>query len=568
MTRIVSSLILAVGFTTVRTAEPPLQIVTATFFGTAEDDDLQSVCARPDGTIYIAGNTGAPSTMNGVKQFGTPAKESICGHGFVAHLSADGKRVLHYAEFARGAAIVTTVVANETSVYVGGYASEALEPAIKSVPGMTKTYPLTESLKQFAADTAAGKQDKIAGRPGLGRQGAPCVLKFTTDLQTLEAATYLEGWQQVWDKKRVAKIGKEIQGNFQEYYWQPTHLALTKNGDVIVCHDGGYFRMWTAKDKELANGDEKLFDRLTFYDQCDYLSRLSPDLSQRRWMQKIVTPNVDPDVAKRVKEGWPLPHYSNPRTQRMRMDKDEFVYLCGWSASATSKEPWWSPYLWKVDPSNGTPVWKRYDYDPMAGGGNRMGGQVSDTDVVALAIEDDGNILASLMADGGNTVMEWSPTSNATQHTNFEVKQKGGGFGVKLVHWWGQIHRLDKTTQAGLGGARIGPWGWAVDLAPLPDKGVLALGRYNDAFKFTDNAWYTTGELKNPNAFLRVYSPDFDMPYSTSLPGIVPFELTRIGEKKYALVGKAEVGVTPTKDALNAKPLGKADGYLMIVETK
>jgi hypothetical protein len=103
---------------------------------------------------------------------------------------------------------------------------------------------------------------------------------------------------------------------------------------------------------------------------------------------------------------------------------------------------------------------------------------------------------------------------------------------------------------------------------------VLAVGRYNADFKFTENAWWTTGgagaagELKNPNAFLRAYSKDFDMTFSTAIPGVVPFEMTRMGEKRYALVGRAEEGVSPTRNALNAKPLGKTDGYLMILDVK
>ena len=42
-------------------AEPPLQIVTATYLGTAEDDDRQGACAAPDGTIYVGGGIGVRS---------------------------------------------------------------------------------------------------------------------------------------------------------------------------------------------------------------------------------------------------------------------------------------------------------------------------------------------------------------------------------------------------------------------------------------------------------------------------------------------------------------------------
>lgn len=573
MRKWIGSFILAFASTTLLTgsaqAKPPLEIVTASLFGTAEDDDLQDAAAAPDGTLYLVGNTGAPAKdlPGGViaKSFDAAVKEPKCGNGFIAHLSADGRKVLHYAEFSPGVTLLTTVRVRGDAVYVGGYASEGLAALLKDRPGLIKEYPLVPELKTIAEAKAAGEEDKIAGRPGLGRYGAPCVLRLSKDLQALECGTYLEGWQQVWDKKRVYRQGKENVGNFQEYFWQPTHIEVLKNGDVIVCHDGGYFRLPTAKDKELAGDDAKQLERYTFYDVPDYVSRLSADLGQRTWNQAIYTPSTDPEVAKRLKNGWPLPHYSNPRTHRMRLDKDENIYLCGWSASATSMEPWWSPYLWKLDPNAGEVVWKAYNYDPMSGGGNRMGGTVSDTAVVTLALEEDGNVLSSLIADGGNTVIGWSPKGDGSR---FEASIKGQQFGVKLVHFWGQVHRLDGKTRQGLGGARVGPWGWVTDLASLPGKSVLAVGRYNGNFDWTADAWWKESAIENPNAFLRVYSPEFDLQFSTALPGVVPFVVSRISDNRYIIVGRAEQGVAPVKDALVPKSPGKSDGYFMIVEWK
>ena len=548
-------------------ARPPLEIVTATLLGTAEDDDLQGVTAGPDGTLYVVGNTGtaAANLPGGVRPvtFGSPAKDPKCGFGFVAHLSPDGRKVLNYAQFAHGVTLLTSVAANDRAVYVGGYASEALEEVLKDRQGLIRQYPLRKEMEQIAADAAAGKKDPIAGRPGLGRYGAPCVPKLSPDLQKLEAGTYLEGWQQVWDKVRVTNMRKKMEGNWREFYWQPTHLALLKSGDLVVGHDGGYFRLPAEKDKELAAGNEKLAERLLFYDCCDYVSRLSPDLDQRAWKKAIYTPPVDPKVAKEVKDGWTLPHYSNPRTHRMRLDREENIFLCGWSASATSKEPWWSPYLYKLDPNTGNVVWKAYEYDPMSGGGNRMGGTVADTAILTVAPEDDGNLLVALLADGGNTVMGMSPLADGSR---FEVPVKGKTFGVKLVHWWGQIHRVDGKTRHGLGGARVGPWGWAVDLASLPGRHPMALGRCNGPFDVTDDAWAKDSPVENPIAFIRVYSPDFDLMFSTLLPGIVPFEIAKIAPNRYAITARAEAPGAPLKDALLDKSPGKSDGYLLIVE--
>ncbi len=551
------------------TAAPPLEIVTATYFGTEGENDLQGSAAAADGSIYIVGNTGGPAKdiPGGIAAatFGSPAKNPRCGCGFVARLSADGKRILQYAQFAPGIALLTSVQAAGEDVYVGGYGSEGLAPVLKDRPGLIREFPLTQEIRAHEQEVAAGKEDKIAGRPGLGRYGAPCVIRMSADLQAIRGGTYLEGWQQVWDKKRVAKPGKEMLGGYQEYFWQPTSLAALKDNSLLVCHDGGYFRPVSEKDKELAKDNPKLLDRLTFYDTCDYVSKLSADLTRRTWVKSIYTPPVDPKVAMTVKDGWPLSHYSSPRTHRMRLDRDENIYLCGWSASATSKEPWWAPYLYKLNAKSGDVVWKAYEYDPMSGGGNRMGGQVADTACVSLAIDENGNVLSSLLADGGNSVMEWSPKAERLGEA-FEVKTKGGGFGVKLVHWWGQIHRLDAKTRQGLGGARIGAWGWAHDIASLPGNSVLAFGRYNWKFDFTPDAWWTKSEVENPNAFLRVYGPDFGLRFSTALPGVVPFEMSRAGANRYLLVGRAEQGAAPVKDAIFPKSAGKTAGYLMIVD--
>ena len=246
----------------------------------------------------------------------------------------------------------------------------------------------------------------------------------------------------------------------------------------------------------------------------------------------------------------------------------QIIGLCSSFHKTIGKTPVrWFVAIFRLDAKTGEIDWKVYEYDPMSGGGNRMGGQVADTAVTSLALDEDGNILSSLLSDGGNSVMEWSP--KAERHgAPFEVKTKGGGFGVKLVHWWGQVHRVDVKSREGLGGARIGGWAWAHDLASLPGNSVLALGRYNSKFAFTDDAWAKESAIENPNAFVRVYSPSFDLQFSSSLPGVVPFEVARVGANRYVLVGRAEQTVALTRDALYPKSKGKTDGYLMVLDWK
>jgi hypothetical protein len=557
-------------------ADSPLRLETATLLGTDGDDDIEGVAAAADGSIYLAGNTGKPvSSLPGEAQavtLGEAAKEPRCGCGFVARLSPDGKKILDYVQFPPGVALLTTVETSSAGVYVGGYASAALEQFLKDVPGLIKDYPLAREVELIRAGKIAeangipdGK-DPLADRPGLGRYGAPCVLRFDARLKSLQCGTYLEGWQQVWDKVRVIRTKPKFEHWPREFFWQPTSLALLSSGDLVVCHDGGYFRLVTERERDAAKGDKEALRRLGFYDCCDWLSRLSPDLSRRVWKQPIYTPAVDPKAAGRVKPGWPYPHYSSPRTTRMRLDGRDSIYLCGWSASATAKEPYWSPYLWKMNAKDGSLLWKAYEHDPMSGKDNRLDGDVADTAVTTLALDADVNLLSGLLSDGGNTVMGWSPAGEL--HKPFEGQIKGGWYGGGLVHWWGMIHRIDAGTRQGLGGARLGRTAWAVDLASLPGNHVLAVGRCNGRFEWTPDAWQLGDPEENPVAFLRLYGPDFELLFSTAIRGVVPFALRPLGHDRYALVGRADRDTAPIQDPLYGKPLGKSDGYLMIVSWK
>lgn len=561
-----------------RAAEAPLRLLTASYWGTAEDDDIQGAAQAADGTVYLVGNVGAAMRdLPGgaaANVFGERLAEAKCGRGFIAHLSADFSKVLHYAELAEGIAIFTTAQVNERGVYVSGYASEGLEPLLAGKPALLPKYPLTNEarlIKEGRMLEANGLKDKdpISGRPGLGRLGAPCVLRFSADLQSITAGTYLEGWQQVWDKFRVKTI-RPHETFPQEFFWQPTSLGLLKSGDLVALHDGGYFRLLTEKDRTLAGTNTALLSKLSFYDCSDWVSRLSPDLSKRVWRQAIQTPPVNAEAAQRVRE-WPLPHYSSPRTHRMRLDRDENIFLGGWSATYTAKEPWWSPYIWKLDAASGKPLAKFYEYDPMSGADHRMNGTVADTAIATLALDADGNLLTSLFADGSNSVIGWSPQAQLGRRFEGPVKNN---VGVKLVHWWGAIQRVNTQTREGLGGAQLasrikngpaGP-GWVVDLASLPGNSVLAVGRCNFDFPWSTNAWHRGDPEENPTGFVRVYSREFDLLFSTALPGVVPYEIVPLTENRFLITGQAKNPTAPVANALFGKSRGKADGFFCVVQ--
>jgi hypothetical protein len=134
---------------------------------------------------------------DGVKPraLGADVAEPKCGRAFVARLSPDFRRVLNYTELGVGIALFTSVQVNGNGVYVGGYDSDGLEPLLTDKPSLLPKYPLaTEArlIREGRMLEANGLKDKdtIAGRPGLGRLGAPCVLRFDADLSALTAGTY------------------------------------------------------------------------------------------------------------------------------------------------------------------------------------------------------------------------------------------------------------------------------------------------------------------------------------------------------------------------------------------
>jgi hypothetical protein len=566
----------------VRAEAPPpaLEWVKASYFGTSSNDNFEGVAVGPDGCLYLAGNAGTHlrALPGGVSptQFGADETASRCGCGFVLKLSPDASKILACAEFGMGMLHATAVAVTDQGVYVGGYASDALEPLLKDRQGWKTAYPLRTEQKRIREGTmqeangfAADKPDSLQNRPWLGRLGAPCVLRLSMDLKTLENGTYLEGWEQVYDKNR--KCGRQ-KGRYQEFFWQPIDICPLKSGDVVVSHDGGYFRMLTDSDRALAARLEnpadraKLLERLAFYDVPDYVSRLTGDLTRRVWRTDIYTPLTATNVAATVKKGWTLPHYGNSRTHRMRMDREENLWVCGWSAAETCNEPWWSPFLWKLDPKTGAPTRKLYEYDPMGGEDHRMNGDVADTALLSVAVEDSGNLLTCLIADGGNSVMRRGPRGNEGRSMLGPIV--GPGLGGSPAHFWGQAQRVDGKTYDGLGGASSGPWGWTIDVAGLPDGNFLAIGRWNAQLPWTPNAWWTNSVVNNPNAFLRVVGPDYNTVFWTALPGMRPFEAMPIGGDRILVAGFATAGAAPEKDSLEPPAPAGEDAYFAIVKWK
>lgn len=539
---------------------------TATYLGTASADRIEDVAIAGDGTIYVAGWLGTQRTdwPDGTRAtvLGRADRDSKYGCGFVAKLSPDGRKLLAVATFARGIAKCTSVAVNAKGVCVGGYATEGLEELIAGFgPIIAKADPRPTKI-----DLHTPSEHWTMNRypKGIDQRGTPFVVRLDPDLSALSAGTFLEGWEGVWHVPRP--LG--------ENFWQPVDVAVLSDGDVAISHDGGYNRIPADGSKPgLAD----------FYDVPDHLSRLSGDLSKRRWHKEVFTPPVDPAKARKyfagrsvhwrpAKLNWTEDHLSNPRIMRLRADAEDNIYIAGWTPGRTSAEPWWTPFLWKLG-ADGEVVLKAYSPSPLSGGGDRLGGVVADTAMRTVAPDGKGGILFSGISDGGNSVLNYDPRDYLKGHVGKELRGSVWGFRGRMLYW-GTVGRLDGKTGELRAGERIAGFvnrgrrgkpehtaAWVIDVAPLSDGGVLAVGRHTKGFSVSDDAWDSSAR----GAFVRVYDKDFERRFSTSVPDAVLWSCQVKGSRA-VLVGEARSADTPTTNAFQSKFAGGGDGYLLVVE--
>ena len=538
-----------------------VRLISATPFG--DDGRAEAVTFGPDGTLYVVGRSARPlgPIPAGLKalDLAEPAKGWTYGRAFVARFSGDGKTLLGLATFADGACLLTSVAAGPGGVYVGGYASEAMEPLVAPHGGLRVKGDWSQ--RQYRLYTPSEHHDEPRRQDSSDQRGVPMVLRFDAALTGLQAATLLEGWQSTWHVPRPLR----------EDVSQPTLLGLLDGGDVVVCHDGGY----AARPAE---GEAIGFEH--FYYVPDHVSRLSADLKQRRWHVPLQMPPGERDRIQRNLDRGRNGHFGQPkitwkhdsigqtRPFRMAIGPDGRIVLAGWSASRTSQEPWWTPFCVALAADDGKQVFAVYTPDPMSGGGERLGGLVSDAAVRSVAFDADGNLLISGIGDGGNSVLRQDPRD----YTRPAPALKGGVHSFPgRVLFWGMVGRIDSRSGELLGGTHFNAWRatprgqrlaevWATDLGPWPDGAVLTIGRQTQGFATTDNAW-STGDR---GAFVRLYGRDFSTRFSANIPGAALMDLAVHG-RSAAAVGWIESD-TPLSKAAPLTPGGGRHAYLMILE--
>lgn len=537
-----------------------IHLIAASYCGTEGPDDLADVAFSEDGTIYLVGNASERIDEKLPKDattiFGQPLSELKQGQGFVLHLDRSGSRILNAAVFAKGLIQLTSVAVAPNCVYIGGYGTEGLNQLIEGLDGVM---PSGKALR-LAYEWPLANYNPTPGQP--------CVLRLSRDLRHIEAGTFLEGWMSLWI---VPDDGRE----WAEPNWQPVEVEILSDGRVVVAHDGGYYVVPPKGGAKLEPED--------FYLMPDYLSCLSPDLKHRFWRAEILTPEVDPLVISISRfndpKRWTWEIYGNPRTLRARVDGEDKIHVCGWTATRTAKEPWWCPFLRQYSP-DGKLIRKLWEPKPTAGDG-RMYGLVSDAAVRSIAFQKEA-LIVSVIGDGGNTIMGRDPR-DFTKPIPFSP---GGGFKGRIC-FWGGIVKLTKDGDflAGYVFQAAGKWYehkrwkaevsgkrpvWAQDVAVLRNGHVVAVGRNTEHFQVSPGAWY-----QGPGGFIAVFDEGLVPTFITSLPDI---DLQTVATDGYrcAAVGVAWSDRAPVRVPFGAyvggapvpdlRYYGERDGYFILFE--
>lgn len=348
----------------------------------------------------------------------------------------------------------------------------------------------------------------------------PCVLRIADDGQ-LVSGTFLEGWASTW----------HVPGLVSENVTQPVLLATLADGDVVVSHDGGYNLPSPASGME------------AFYAVPDHLSRLSADLTQRRWLVSWHSPLIgDPTAVTRHLHAsmhftmgggtpavdWRHGFLGNPRTLGLAVDGRRQVVAVGWSPTRTAGEPWWSPFVVRFD-GDGNEVGRWFAPDPFDGDDERLHGVVSDAAVFAVAAHGDDGLVLSLGGDGGNNVNRRDPR-NWRQKLDKKWQGRFGPMSGRHLFWGGLAH-LDgegRLTAARYLGRpqrdtrRRKPRVlmqdcWAEAVAVLADGRVAAIGRFRGTLDTVGQPWPGSDPVAHYGSFLGIYSVAMEPRYVTAL---------------------------------------------------
>jgi hypothetical protein len=473
---------------------------------------------------------------------GAPAVGWYQGHGVVWRLQDDGTLVQRIV-FAGGLFKPTAIVADDAGgAYVGGYAAESMVALLADRPGLQRVADWSQrSLRTWCAPEHSSEPLR---REINDQRGVPCVLRLDAH-GALIAGTFLEGWESTW----------HVPEPLSEDASQPVLLVRMPDGDLVVAHDGGYNLPPPASGLE------------AFYAVPDHLSRLSPDLTQRRWHVAWHSPAIaDPSAVERHQRSafwfgmdggtptatWKHPLLGNPRTLGLTVDGAGRLVCVGWSPTRTAAEPWWSPFVIRFDGS-GQELSRWYSPDPFAGEGERLGGLVSDAAVFAVAAHGPTDLVLSLAGDGGNNVLLSRDPRDWTQPSGLRWQGSRGMLSGRHL-FWGGLGRLDGegalVAAAHLGkpypavkgkhkGQPMSQECFATALTTVGDGRIVAIGRYRGEMPRIGQAWETPPPQGAYGGFLAVFGADLTTRFCTATD---PFTATAMAAREGRIVLAGVVG--------------------------
>jgi len=470
------------------------------------------------------------------------------------------RKVIVMAWAPKGGVEITTVLPTRDAIYLAGYASATMEPLAVQCGGAVRE--ATRGQKGLALFTPAEHYTHPQFDTSKDERGTPFVARLSRDLARVEGFTFLEGWQTRW----------HVPKPLVEDWTQKTLLARMPDGDIVAVHDGGYNRLPEP-------GGSTALEH--FYHSPDHASRLSPDLTTRRWMTAISMNPVEPAAAGNYLRAevkghamtvwkpddtaapWPWASLGNTHALDLATDASGNVIVAGYSSSRTSQEPWWAPFLVMVGP-DGTLTPTAFAVNPMSGDGGRLNGLVSDSAIAAVAVAPDRSILFSGIADGGNTLLRQHPLDYS--RPTGPIHGRPYGFRGRLL-FWGLVGRIDPKSRDLTGGDyvfgmvqnRIQP-AWVTSLQSLPGNHTVAVGRNGEAFGDKPDSG-----AAGPGSFLRIYRPDFKVHFSAGFPQTRLIHVAVHGRRGLA-VGDTSFADAAVSNASQPRMAGASDGYIVAIE--
>lgn len=558
-------------------ADESVRVSATIRVGGGGDDRLDGVAIAADGSIYVVGTLSDRSPLRQKPELALPSHhgngkdtDGRFAVGFVARFDRGGT-LQSSATLPPGVGELNAVAVDRSgNVFVGGFATSGLQTAIRDAPGLHRAFPAERMTPQ--RHTPRDHTEPRNPQPDLSPRAAPIVLKFDPTLSKLLAGTYLEGRQTVW----------HVPAPLDEPMSQPTGIVPLNDGDVLVCHDGGPIVPPEPGQQPGA---------FHFYYAEDRVSRLSSNLDQRRWQVEVRMPPIDPERASRaLGQPWKHDTMGNTRTLRFRSDARDGALLAGCAPSRTSAEPWWAPFLLRVDGSGKVSV-VAYTFDPTGGGEARLGGLVSDSAIRSVRAGDDGSLLVTTLGDGGNSVLRRDPRD----YTREAPKLKGSAHGFRgRTLFWGTVVRLDGRSGELLAGntvigyhRNVAEPAWAEDALGLPDGSVVAVGRHRRGFPLRDAGHPFFEKTRRPpdvdarspppvayqvlrdawGGFIATYDREMNPIFVGSVDGAAFREVAPSADGRFlAVVGTAEAGRGEAKDATRLGMGGKVDGLLLLID--